>query len=107
MTDRPPDSHVDQDAEARHDALLSLHALSGHSKISIPRSFPGSVRPRRPLPCEYSPRLRSKRYLSRLAWPSSMNWYGLGYLSTSPMKPSTASWRNPWRRRGALTSINF
>jgi hypothetical protein len=29
MTDRPIGSYADEDAEARHDALLSLHALSG------------------------------------------------------------------------------
>ena len=41
MTDRPPDSHVDQDAEARHDALLSLHALSGAFEDLDPKIIPG------------------------------------------------------------------
>jgi hypothetical protein len=41
MTDRPPDSYVDQDAEARHDALLSLHALSGAFKDLDPTIIPG------------------------------------------------------------------
>lgn len=41
MTDLPPDSYVDQDAEARHHALLSLHALSGTFGDLDPTIFPG------------------------------------------------------------------
>ena len=41
MTDRPTDSNVDQDAEARHQALLSLHALSGAFTGVDPNIIPG------------------------------------------------------------------
>jgi hypothetical protein len=41
MTNLPPDSYVDQDAEARHHALLSLHALSGAFGDLGPTIFPG------------------------------------------------------------------
>jgi hypothetical protein len=41
MTNLPPDSYVDQDAEARHHALLSLHALSGAFGDLDPTIFPG------------------------------------------------------------------
>jgi hypothetical protein len=41
MTKLPPDSYVDQDAEARHHALLSLHALSGAFGDLDPTIFPG------------------------------------------------------------------
>jgi hypothetical protein len=41
MTNLPPDSYVDQDAEARHHALLSLHALSGTFGDLDPTIFPG------------------------------------------------------------------
>jgi hypothetical protein len=41
MTNLPPDSYIDQDAEARHHALLSLHALSGTFGDLDPKVFPG------------------------------------------------------------------
>ncbi len=41
MTNLPPDSYVDQDAEARHHALLSLHALAGAFGDLDPKLFPG------------------------------------------------------------------
>jgi hypothetical protein len=41
MTDLSPDSYVDQDAEARHQALLSLHALSGAFGGLDPGIIPG------------------------------------------------------------------
>ena len=41
MTERPLDSYVDQDSEARHYALLSLHALSGRFGNLDPRIVPG------------------------------------------------------------------
>jgi len=40
MTDRPPDSNVDQDAEARKDALLSLHVFSGAFEDLDPKIIP-------------------------------------------------------------------
>jgi hypothetical protein len=41
MTNLPPDSYVDQDAEARHHALLRLHALAGAFGDLDPTIFPG------------------------------------------------------------------
>jgi hypothetical protein len=41
MTERPRESYVDEDAEARHHALLGLHALSGAFGPLDPKLLPG------------------------------------------------------------------
>jgi len=41
MTDRPPDSEVEQDSETRHHALVGLHAIAGAFGDIDPEDLPG------------------------------------------------------------------
>ena len=106
MTDLPPDSYVDQDAEARHHALLSLHALSGTFGDLDPTIFPG-VTPASPGTAMQALAAAPEREIpvsARLAVLFNLARAGLPHYES--MRPSTAFWRTPWHSREALMSIN-